>query len=398
VRKQSLHLLLLAICLAGLNTAWVKADDSATTAAKLQEIEQKLQELEKLKAELEQLRDAMASSEEAGATMQADIDKLKKIKISGYIQPRFTDRQGAGSSSTGSTGNGNFAIRRGRLKVASETDRGLYTMMLEASEAAVSLKEGYVDLKRLPTDGWTMTFGKMNMPFGFEIERSSSTLELVERSQAENRYFTGETFRGLLFTWQSPDASNLFRAGLYNGNVWNTSSTTSQSDGTSPDADNHKDICLNYRHIADNWAFGVSDYIGEAQLTNGSFSARGDRKRVGADFQWYYDGGSVFLEYYKSKDASLSSTGVLSKIDGNGWYGQWNHNLNKDWTFTYRYNFLEPDKASTTGSGEKTKWHDIAFNWYLDANTRLTFDYTIKKEDVQSVSNNEFVFQALFKF
>ena len=37
----------------------------------------------------------------------------------------------------------------------------------------------------------------MNIPFGYEIERSSSVRELPERSRAENVLFSGERDRGL---------------------------------------------------------------------------------------------------------------------------------------------------------------------------------------------------------
>jgi hypothetical protein len=63
----------------------------------------------------------------------------------------------------------------------------------------ITLLEAYLTL----LDPWTpdhrhgLTIGQMNVPFGYEIERSSSVRELPERSRAENVLFAGERDRGV---------------------------------------------------------------------------------------------------------------------------------------------------------------------------------------------------------
>src|SRR6185503_19109887 len=119
--------------------------------------------------------------------------------------------------------NERFYIRRGRLKLTYDSSPLSQAVVYfdgasSGSSINVRLLEAYVTL----LDPWTVlhshavTVGQMNVPFGYELERSSSVRELPERSRAENVLFPGERDRGakLVSQWSSQLETVL---GVYNG-------------------------------------------------------------------------------------------------------------------------------------------------------------------------------------
>ena len=160
----------------------------------------------------EAMADRIVALEELTQTHQSDLDKLKRFKFSGYIQARWETAEFAddsvrvaGSPATITPANNErFYIRRGRFKLtydASPLSQAViyFDGNTGGSNRNVTLLEAYLTL----IDPWTpdhrhqLTGGQFNIPFGYEIERSSSLRELPERSRAENVLFTGERDRGL---------------------------------------------------------------------------------------------------------------------------------------------------------------------------------------------------------
>ena len=141
--------------------------------------------------------------------LTSDTDKLKKFKFSGYVQARAEFSESSSDSvrvsgATGTIASANATrlyIRRARLKLTYDSSP-LSQMVLQidgGQDRTVRLLDGYITL----LDPWTplhdhqLTAGQFNVPFGYEIERSSSTRELPERSRAENVLFSGERDRGV---------------------------------------------------------------------------------------------------------------------------------------------------------------------------------------------------------
>src|SRR5262245_23645626 len=160
-------------------------------------------------AKTEELQGKLDGITEQLQTLQADTDKLKKFKFSGYIQARWETSENK-SDTVRVTGNPpvitspnteRFYIRRARLKLtydSSPLSQGV-VYFDGGSDRTIRLLEAYVTL----LDPWTvthahgLTVGQFNVPFGYEIERSSSVRELPERSRVENVLFSGERDRGL---------------------------------------------------------------------------------------------------------------------------------------------------------------------------------------------------------
>ncbi len=133
---------------------------------------------------------------ERTATLESTVDKLSKLKISGYIQPQWV--WGDVDSLGNQYANRNyFTIRRGRIKFQHSTGDVTYVLYPDVTERGVEIKEVWASWQMIPE--LSMTLGAMNRPFGYEIGYSSSSREIAERSIAEQRLFNGERDLGLQF-------------------------------------------------------------------------------------------------------------------------------------------------------------------------------------------------------
>jgi hypothetical protein len=165
--------------------------------------------------------------------LKQDLDILKRIKISGYIQAQF---QYADSSGQPSFNGGNFApgvdkrfmLRRGRLKVQYDSplnkkgwSTSQYVLQMDLTEKGASLKDAWVKITD-PWSGWvSLTTGVQNRNFGYEVVYSSSSRESPERGRMSQLLFPNERDLGALLTIQGPHDSkwNILKleAGFFNG-------------------------------------------------------------------------------------------------------------------------------------------------------------------------------------
>ncbi len=139
----------------------------------------------------------------------SSIKALQKIKISGYLQARYESRQDSwnglddrksGDFKTGSGKAGQsdtFYIRRGRVKFTfAANEWSEMVIQPDLARGGVTLKDAWVDLKEQWTGTQTIRVGQFNIPYGYEIEQSSSVRELPERSRWERTVFANERERG----------------------------------------------------------------------------------------------------------------------------------------------------------------------------------------------------------
>jgi hypothetical protein len=140
--------------------------------------------------------------------VKSDLELLKKLKISGYIQAQWQLADSAGQNSLFSAGNfpknsdNRFMVRRGRLKLAYEGKLTNAVLQIDATEKGVTLKDAYLNFK----DPWLQMFmvqgGVFNRPFGYEIAYSSSLRETPERARITQTLFPQERDLGAMLTIQ----------------------------------------------------------------------------------------------------------------------------------------------------------------------------------------------------
>jgi len=180
-----------------------------------------------------------------------DVDNMKKLKVSGWVQAQFQVAEKRGAS-TFDGGNflpdqyNRFMIRRGRVKFTYTQKLSQYVLQLNATERGVNLVEIFGKV----TDPWTkslsLTAGVMNRPFGFEIQQSSADRETPERSRYTQLLLPNERDLGAKLTYEPIKESKLhglkIDAGMYSGNGLAVPGTTSVGIAGLVDTDTYKDF------------------------------------------------------------------------------------------------------------------------------------------------------------
>ncbi|MCC6837218.1 MAG: hypothetical protein IT234_01655 [Bacteroidia bacterium] len=175
--------------------------------------------------------------------LKNEIDVLKRIKLSGYIQTQWQiiDSAGAPSYAGGDFTNGSspvkdrFTIRRGRVKVTYEQGIGTFLLNTDYSEKGVFMRETYVKLTEPWTKSISLTIGCVQTPFGFEPSQSSSVRETPERARYNQILFPTERDLGAFLTYQASKSS------LLNG-LTATFAVVNGSGNVTREFDTHKDF------------------------------------------------------------------------------------------------------------------------------------------------------------
>ena len=382
----------------------------------------------------EQLNAALEGMNEQTAAMSAELDKLRKFKFSGYIQARYEIGEassdtvrltGSSSSSVGTLTPANlerFYIRRARLKLtydSSPLSRGV-VYFDGGSDRTIRLLEAYVTL----LDPWTplhdhaFTAGQFNVPFGYEIERSSSVRELPERSRAENVLFSGERDRGLKLDSQwTPQLSTSF--GMLNGGGINNADFPT-TDPTAP-----KDLTARARWSQGTWDVAGSWYSGTQTTPLTGPDIQTKKTRLGFDAQMYLTtpgvgGSSLKFEGYVGHDVNPDSVrSIVSGASGSrvvlpgrnpdhvatdfsGGYVMFVQNAGERLQFAARYDVWDPNVDL---DHDQYRRFSVGVNAFYDGFTRLTVSYDAVTTEVatgggqfKDPHDNLWTFQFQHKF
>jgi hypothetical protein len=404
------------------------------------------QEKAATKEELEEVKGALLGVSESAAEYRGYVDALRKIKITGYMQPqwRYTDVMNTSYSIGGFSGGAfpsnvknMFQVRRGRIKVTYDNVLTQYVLQFDAIQTGLSLKDAYV----MVTEPWTksvgMQFGVFDRPFGYEISYSSSSRETPERSRMFQALFPGERELGAKLFYAPPSGPLSFLradAGVFNG-----------SGSTANEYDNFKDVIghvaaqVPMDQIGAELDFGVSAYLGNVRnntkfvytsgaLADGSqgfavdstatnVSAGVARTYLGFDAQFYIDvpsiGGAILRGEYifgkqpgtssSTTSASAQPTTGIYKRDFSGFYVYYIQNIGDKDQLVVKYDSFDPntkvgaaDFGNTNGSGALgLTSSDVKFSTlglglvhYWDDNVKFMLYYEIvSNEKLTGVTN-----------
>jgi hypothetical protein len=341
--------------------------------------------------------------------LQTDVDRLKRFKLSGYVQVRWDASEAdfdtvkvSGSPSNVVPFNvERFYIRRGRLKLTYDAAPwGEFVFSMDgAQDRIVKIIDVYAAL----FDPWTVEHhhqfwaGQFNTPFGYEIERSSSVRELPERSRAENILFPGERDRGVQLRDQWGTHLETTLSVINGGAIGNA-----EFPNTDPTAG--KDLLGRARVLLGFLDFGVSGYTGHATTPLTGPDVETDRDRFGAEAQYYYalphmGGGSLKGEYYSGHNVNADSVSTLVTgastanpvrllapgadpshlaTDFNGGYVMWVQNLGEHLQVAGRYDFWDPNVDV-----DHDQFHRWGFgvNAFYQGQVRVTLAYELPTTD-----------------
>ncbi len=345
---------------------------------------------------------------------QSETDKLGRFKFSGYVQARYEMAELSDDSvkverspSVLTPANlDRFYIRRGRLKLTYDSSPLSQAVVYidGGADRTVRLLEAYVTL----LDPWTtlhqhqLTVGQFNVPFGYEIERSSSVRELPERSRAQNLLFSGERDRGIklvnLWTSKLETVVAVLNGGGVNHPEFPTTDPTGSKDA------------LGRVRWSQGWLDGAASYYsGEAVTPLTGPDVETHKTRLGFDAQLYYEmptlgGGSFKGEYYGGRNLNPDSVRalVVAPTTANpvtllragadpghlatpftGGYAMWVQNLGEVFQLASRFEIFDPNTDLENDQFERVS---LGLNWFYDGYTRVTVAYDIPRTEVANPS------------
>jgi len=191
---------------------------------------------------------------------------MKKIKISGYIQPQFqiADTQGVKTFAGGNFNSGvdnRFKVRRAEFKTMYDNGKTQIVANIDITQSGVVIKDAYGKFTEQWLQMFSVTAGIFSCPFGWEVPSSASVIGSPEKSRANQTLFSSDRDLGAKLTFQMPGTSPLnplkIEGGIFNG-------TGNRAD----DFDSYKDFIGNIHWNAatknkkTSYAFGVSFYDG----------------------------------------------------------------------------------------------------------------------------------------
>jgi hypothetical protein len=229
------------------------------------------------------------------SAIRSELDVLKRIKVTGYIQAQYqvadmADSLGILNGITSYAG-GNFPrgvdkrfqLRRARVKFQYDSpfnDKGISTsqfvLQFDVSQNGLAIKDVYAKFTD-PWSGWfSITAGMQNRPFGFEIQYSSSLRESPERGRMSQIIFPNERDLGAMLTIQGPKASNWnwlsVTGGFFNGtgaaSAPNIVNGVASGTSNTSDFDKFKDfigrvaVSRSTKNEKVKWGLGASMYNG----------------------------------------------------------------------------------------------------------------------------------------
>jgi hypothetical protein len=298
-------------------------------------------------ADVATLEGKVAATQETLAEVKTAVDKLSRLKLSGYLQARWAYREvGLPESAPANAYNttpgtavpqNGFFLRRGRLKAVYDADRAQYVLQVDVVPTGVTIKEGYASIK-LPR-GWAIDAGLQLFPFGYEVySRSSSDLDLLERAAVTRAFLAGEYDLGVALRGKAGPVN--LKLGVFNGNGIDA--------GTSGlDNDQLKDFIGRATIDLGFVTAGLSGWYGKTIDWSRDDDREFDRYRVGADVQVFLDllpvGGTALKGEYIWGRTTIGSgaggaggnlpaaTSESPAPTGSGWYailtqnvGPWN--------------------------------------------------------------------------
>ncbi len=417
MRKSLIALLLLSLWFFNANA------QEATVNEKLTEVNDKVEGL------IERL-----------ATDEADLSKLTKIKVSGYMQAQYQHFESLNAQPTNY-----LSLRRARLKFTYQAADGVkFLLQPDFLPGSVSLREAYVVLNDRWTNSFSLWMGKFNR-LNYEVEYSSGQLENLERSLIIRTLYPGEYALGAKLEYNPENTPVHVQLALLNGNdgltIANNAGTNLNSN-ENKDFDNYKDVMIRATYNLSLGSFGgldfgASGYFGSLKsnalktLSSDYTTIKdinvGDavqRNWFGGEFQLFADllgGMSLKGEYLAGKNASIgyspvAASGTTAAIPGvanfqnnfSGYYLYWIKNLGKKNQFSFRYDYYDPNtditgkdvtiakytsadattlKNRVSGKSDlATTTFGFALHHYFDDNIRISLNYDIVNNEKVSAA------------
>jgi hypothetical protein len=379
------------------------------------------QVIDSLKEAIENHQGKLNALDERVLVNEADLSKLNKIKLSGYVQAQW-ENYGHDLFSNYGAENTSY-IRRARIKFTYEATDGVKLVLQpDFSTGNLALKDAYAVVNIPKLAGWTVWAGQMSRP-DYEVEYSSGSREVMERSLLIRSIYPGEREIGAKLEYSGTTSPLMFQLMVMNGNFTSTNNTT-----VAKDIDSRKDLMGRLVYSLKMPASGIGVDLGVTGYYGGSRAAKniyvknsdltldsismGDylkKQWVGGEFRLYADvlgGLSLKGEYIAGTNSFISTTAspaanasTPTKLAGAniyrnfaGYYLYLVKNIGNKNQAVIRYDFFDPntkisgDKAGSSDINYKTL--TLAWQYYLNDFIRITVQYAIVKNEKSALVSN----------
>ena len=344
---------------------------------------------------------------------EADLSKLNKLKISGYVQAQWLLNEK--DHVTVNEPTNSFWIRRARIKFTYQALDGVkFVLQPDFSTGNLSIKDAYavVNLPKLKdVTLWAGQFNRTN----YEVEYSSSQREVLERSKVIRAIYPGEREVGVKLEYKGSTVPLKVQLMAMNGNFT----------GAQPvDYDSKKDLMgrLVYSiklpssgigiDLGPNFYYGgtgikyntfISDENGKLDSTSYKAGDYLPKQWMGGEIQIFADflGGTALKgEYIQGTNSVTSSTNQDSKSSitarradptkmrhFSGYYLYLIKNIGLKNQFVLKYDFYDPNtKLSGDAAKGEVSWKTFTVAWqhYLNDYIRISLQYEMPKYEVNA--------------
>jgi phosphate-selective porin len=333
---------------------------------------------------------------------EGDLEKLRKIKVSGYVQAQFENYQ------KGMEPQNTFYIRRARIKFTYEATDGIkFVIQPDLSTGNLSLKDAYAVVNVPKIKGLTLWAGQFNR-LNYEVEYSSSQREVLERSKVIRSIYPGEREIGAKLEYIPATVPLKLQLAVLNGNF---------TGKEAKDADRKKDIMARATYslsfpgagigldMGAHGYFGslvsatnyVSGYEAAMDSTSENKGAAYNKRWAGGELQLYWDllgGMSLKGEYIQGENAIAgdSKSNPFKTRKFQGYYAYFIKNIGKKNQFVMRFDHYDPNtKLSGDAAGKEVHYNTFNFDWqyYLNDNIRITLSYEMPKNETNATVTDD---------
>jgi hypothetical protein len=349
---------------------------------------------------------------------EADLGKLNKIKVSGYVQAQW-ENYGKDLVKPNDPDN-NFYIRRARIKFTYEALDGVKLVIQpDFSTGNLSLKDAYAVVNIPKLKDFTLWAGQFSRP-DYEVEYSSSQREVLERSRVIRAIYPGEREIGVKLEYIGSKIPLKFQLMAMNGNF-----TGSQA----KDFDSRKDLMgrLVYSIKLPNAGLGIdlgaNGYYGgnrikynpfvstlDGTLDSTSYKAGDylDKNWIGGEIQVFADilgGLAIKGEYVAGVNSASSATNQDSKAkladmrkdptrlrNFSGYYIYLIKNIGSRNQFVAKYDYYDPNTKLSGDAAKNELYYQtltIAWQYYLNDNIRLSLNYEMPKNETNALNTKD---------
>lgn len=417
-------------------SAEAKASEAAKTA-------------EGVKEQADAIDGKLTGLEENYLETKATVASLAKLKISGLAQVQAQYYLDTGLVSSSRTQQQTYMrVRRGRLKATYDAGNGAsFVTQYNINETGLSAQDIYLKWNEPFLKTFSVQAGLQDIPFGYEIGYSSSTMEWLERSRfVSNAMFAGEKDIGFVLgatpkvggldgleaklAWMSgwglatnqadPNAliarlaasKNFLDAGvgLKLGASYYMETFTNQVVTVRNKANTADSIPSSYNVIDGSGSFKKTGFRDEldANLIGADIQMTADLSMVpglaGAKFSGeMYTGTAVGLSGSNKRLAAI--TDALYQRDLLAWYLAYVQNIGTSFQTVVRYDVYDPntavegdeigDKTANGGKGNGSSKTDLTYstlylgvNVFLNGNTKLSIGYDMVSNETSKHLKN----------